>query len=191
MTPTPIKHKFRNHEINPATRCLIIGTFNPDTPKNTADFFYGTGRNDLWSLLPAAFGVEGHLKGKNRNPERLRFMRERGIDFVDIISEVMVDTDRAHHRKDSYIGGRVSVWRDVTGLMDELPNLERACFTRKTFNDVPGIEDHVKKIASYCDGNNARNKRIVFRCLVSPSRLAPGKDKQKEWSAFFSESAIV
>ncbi|RXG86978.1 MULTISPECIES: hypothetical protein [Bradyrhizobium] len=184
MTPTPIKHKFRNHEINPATRCLIIGTFNPDTPKNTADFFYGTGRNDLWSLLPAAFGVEGHLKGKNRNPERLRFTRERGIDFVDIISEVMVDTDRAHHRKDSYIGGRVSVWRDVTGLMDELPNLERACFTRKTFNDVPGIEDHVRKIASYCDGNNARNRRIVFRCLVSPSRLAPGKDKQKEWSAF-------
>src|SRR5438105_14501967 len=102
MGVVPIKHKFRNHRINPATKSLIIGTFNPDTPKNSADFFYGTGRNDLWTLLPAAFGIEVHLKGKNRNPERMTFMQENGIDFIDIISEVMVETDREHDRKDNY-----------------------------------------------------------------------------------------
>jgi hypothetical protein len=185
------KHKFRNHKINPETKCLIIGTFNPDTPKNTADFFYGTGRNELWKLLPAAFGIDS-LKSKARNPEpiklliqekRMKFMRERGIDFIDIISEVKVETDREHYRRDDYIGGRVSKWAPVKETMEELLMLERVCFTRKTFKDVPGIENKAKEIAEYCE-----QKNIHFKCLVSPSGLAPGTDKQAEWTEFFNRT---
>ena len=34
-----IKHKFIAHQIQPDTKTLIIGTFNPDSPDNEADFF--------------------------------------------------------------------------------------------------------------------------------------------------------
>ncbi len=40
-----IKHRFLDHQINPETEILILGTFNPETEKNEADFFYGRNRN--------------------------------------------------------------------------------------------------------------------------------------------------
>jgi G:T/U-mismatch repair DNA glycosylase len=56
-----IKHKFLDWGIYPKTETLIIGTFNPETSKD--DFFYGSGHNYLWKLLPLAYGEES-LKGK-------------------------------------------------------------------------------------------------------------------------------
>jgi hypothetical protein len=34
-----VGHKFRGHQIDPHTKILIIGTFNPNTLRNNADFF--------------------------------------------------------------------------------------------------------------------------------------------------------
>ena len=53
-----IKHLLLDYKINPETETLIIGTFNPDTPENDADFFYGRSRNFLWKMLPTAFEEE-------------------------------------------------------------------------------------------------------------------------------------
>jgi len=36
---TTIKHKFRDHKINPLTEILVVGTFNPETVENIAEFF--------------------------------------------------------------------------------------------------------------------------------------------------------
>lgn len=33
-----VNHKFLEHQLNPETEILIIGTFNPDTCTNKADF---------------------------------------------------------------------------------------------------------------------------------------------------------
>lgn len=60
-----IKHRFEHHSLNPQTEILVIGTFNPETPQNTADFFYGRQRNFLWTLIPVAFG-DTSLKGKSK-----------------------------------------------------------------------------------------------------------------------------
>ncbi len=68
---TKIRHRFIDHNINPKTETLVIGTFNPDTKENIADFFYGRQRNFLWTLIPTAFN-ETSLKGKTRN-EKNRF----------------------------------------------------------------------------------------------------------------------
>ncbi len=51
-----VKHRFLEHKPCLRTETLIIGTFNPETPSNRADFFYSTGRNYLWRILPVAFG---------------------------------------------------------------------------------------------------------------------------------------
>jgi G:T/U-mismatch repair DNA glycosylase len=70
----PIAHKFVNKKIDPDTEILIIGTFNPDTAGNEADFFYGRQRNFLWTLLPYAFG-EANLKNASRNDKEILLMR--------------------------------------------------------------------------------------------------------------------
>jgi G:T/U-mismatch repair DNA glycosylase len=67
---TAIRHRLLEHEINPETETLVIGTFNPDTTDNKADFFYGRGRNYLWSLLSSAFGSDD-LKKKSKNEGHL------------------------------------------------------------------------------------------------------------------------
>ncbi len=96
---TTIKHKFSDHIAAPETRILIVGTFNPDTLKNKADFFYSTGKNNLWTLVPTAFG-EGDLKGKDRVQEKKEFMYKRSVDFLDLIREVDIEVGREHYRRD-------------------------------------------------------------------------------------------
>lgn len=62
-----VQHRFLDHQINPDTETLIIGTFNPDAADNNADFFYGRSRNYLWRLLPLAYGetdLKEHLNKK-------------------------------------------------------------------------------------------------------------------------------
>jgi len=69
-----IKHKFSGHKIQKDTEILIIGTFNPDTEGNDAEFFYGRSRNYLWKILPLCIGNED-LKGKPFD-EKLRFIKK-------------------------------------------------------------------------------------------------------------------
>ncbi len=84
-----ISHKFIGHQINPNTETLIVGTFNPDTDKNSAEFFYGRSRNYLWSLLPIAF-QSPDLKHATKS-EKLDFMSLHSVDFIDLISKVEVE----------------------------------------------------------------------------------------------------
>ncbi|MDQ2753230.1 MAG: hypothetical protein M3R72_09440 [Bacteroidota bacterium] len=172
---TKIKHRFIDHQINPETEILIVGTFNPDTEKNEAEFFYSRPRNFLWTLIPAAFG-EDSLKGKSKE-EKIEFIRQHKIDFIDLISEVEVD--EVTNYKDNYLDKKVTEWRNVVSELDKLPNLKKVCFTRKSFGDVPNIKVRIDKIESYCEQRN-----ISFQFLITPSKFY-SQNKQIEWSNFF------
>lgn len=102
-TMTKIRHRFINHTINPKTETLIIGTFNPDTEGNSAEFFYGRQRNFLWTLLSTAFN-ETSLKGQSKE-EKLKFIEKYRIDFIDLISEVEVS--EVANYKDGYLDNKV------------------------------------------------------------------------------------
>jgi G:T/U-mismatch repair DNA glycosylase len=171
-----IRHLSADHVINPETEILVIGTFNPGTPLNEADFFYGRRRNFLWQLLPLSFG-EASFKGKGRE-EKISFMKRRHIDFVDIISEV--DVDDPSNYDDSYIDGKVSQWRNVIAEIAKLPRIKRACLTRKTFADIPNMKKKINEIREYCEKQN-----ILFRALISPARIYSA-GKQAEWAGFFN-----
>jgi hypothetical protein len=84
-----IPHRFLDHQIDPETETLIIGTFNPETANNEAEFFYGRSRNYLWRLLPLAFG-EKNLK-EHTKQEKLEFIKKHHIDFIDLIEEIEVE----------------------------------------------------------------------------------------------------
>jgi G:T/U-mismatch repair DNA glycosylase len=175
---TIVKHRFSDHEICPSTETLIIGTFNPEAPSNKAEFFYSTGRNYLWFILPAAFGEES----LRRKPtmEKREFIRRKRIDFIDLIESVEVDNGREGDRSDTYIDAKVRHWTDVSRAIDALPKLRRACFTRKTFFRIPEIQGRIKAISE-----SLGKRGVRFQCMVSPARYYSAK-KQMEWTEFLT-----
>jgi len=173
---TTIKHRFRDHQINSKTEILVIGTFNPDTEKNAADFFYGRPRNFLWTLVPTAFN-EASLKNKSKD-DKLKFIEKYRIDFIDLISAVKVD--EVTNYDDSYLDDKVLDWREIITEISNLPNLKRICLTRKSFADIPNVKIRIDAIKEYCD-----KSKIKFQFLSTPARFYRA-DKQEEWTNFFN-----
>lgn len=171
-----VKHRFEQHIINPETEILIIGTFNPDTPENIADFFYSRQRNFLWTLVPASFG-DSNLKGSSK-AEKLAYIYQRKIDFIDLIAEV--DVDKPDNYADSYIDKKVTRWNDIISRMDKLPYLNKVCFTRRTFSGIPNMQSKIESISDFC-----KQKGINFQYLTTPARFYRA-DKQEEWARFFT-----
>lgn len=175
-----IIHRFLDHQINPQTETLILGTFNPETPNNEATFFYGRQRNHLWRLLPAAYGHD-NLKGATVD-QKLNLMRRYRIDFADLIAEIEVDEGQEANYDDAYIDGRVKQWNDIEYVIRGLPNLKRVGFTRKTLTGIPHMKSRITGIGEYCALRN-----IVFQALITPSRFYR-EDKQTEWTRFLNEN---
>jgi len=175
-----VKHRFLDHQINPDTETLIIGTFNPDTASNQAEFFYGRGRNYLWRLLPTAFMVTD-LKGAMKQ-HKLEFISKNKIDFIDLISEIEVDEGQEANYYDGYIDNKKIKWREIISEIDRLKNLKRVCFTRKTFSDIPNMKMQIEIIKEHC-----KKKNIHFQAMTTPARFY-NQDKQAEWTNFLTNS---
>lgn len=173
-----IRHRFIDHRINPKTETLVIGTFNPDTEDNIADFFYGRQRNYLWTLIPSAF-KEASLKGKSKY-EKVDFVKNHKIDFIDLIAEVEVD--EAANYDDSYLDSRVSEWRDIITEIKNLKNLKQICLTRKSFADIPNMKLKIDEIKSYC-----QEIETPFDFLPTPARFT-NAEKQTVWTKFFNKA---
>lgn len=176
-----IAHKFLNHNIDPNTETLVIGTFNPDAKNNEADFFYGRSRNYLWKILSTTYKEE-NLKGVPKT-EKLTFIKKNNIDFVDLIEEVGVKEGEEENYFDGYIDDKVTKWKDVKLIINNLNNLKRVCFTRKTFSEIPNMKPHIEAIEQHC-----HHKRIPFKLLTTPSRYY-NEDKQIEWSKFLLDDS--
>jgi G:T/U-mismatch repair DNA glycosylase len=182
-----IKHKFLEHEIDPATETLIIGTFNPLADGNKAEFFYSRPRNHLWALIPLAFKEESLKQRKigNEYDEKINgkkaFIKRHHIDFIDLISEIAVEPGQETNYDDDYIDSKVPEWgwRDVVGEIQKLRSLKRACFTRRTLSDIPRMRKRIERIQSSC-----QDRGVYFQFLTTPAR-PPRKDRPNEWSDFF------
>lgn len=171
-----IKHKFIDHQIDPNTETLIIGTFNPDIEGNKAEFFYGRSRNYLWTLIPTALG-NNSLKGKTRS-EKVEFIKKHKIDFIDLISEIEVHDNETLNYTDTLIDGKTNEWNKVIEAISKLKHLKRIGFTRRTFAGVPNIKKKIEEIK-----NHAEQRGIVFQFLTTPARFY-NERKQEEWKQF-------
>ncbi len=159
-----IKHKFSTHEINRDTEILIVGTFNPDTAGNDADFFYSRKHNFLWEILPEIFPKgTGTLKGKSVK-EKLTFMHINHINFIDLISEVEVELGQENNYNDKYLDSKVKVWYNIIDEIKKLKKIRMVCITRSTLTDIPNMKGKVDEIKKHCEENN-----IQFHFLLSPS----------------------
>lgn len=172
-----IHHRFSNRSLSKTARIVIVGTFNPETPENMADFFYGRVQNHLWTLLPEAFGHPS-LKKKSKE-EKERFMHRHHIEFADVITAV--DVEKPDDYRDDYIDSEVTEWTDVIRQLQELPNLQKVCVTRKSFSGIPHIRKRLEEIEAYCQGHG-----IHFHYLITPARGYTAA-KQAEWDAFFRD----
>lgn len=169
---TLIQHKFLSHFISKETELLVIGTFNPNSKDNPAEFFYGRIRNYLWRLLPIAFGEED-LKNKSV-VEKINFIQKHKIDFIDLIKEVDVDCETNYD--DTYIDNKVSEWRDIIGELQKLKAIKKVCFTRKSTTDIPNMKKRIDEVQKFCEANE-----IDFKYLVTPARFY-NLNKQNIWN---------
>lgn len=170
-----IHHRFSGRPVSADTEIVIVGTFNPETPENKADFFYGRTQNHLWNLLPTAFG-KSSLKNSSKD-EKMKFMTQYKIDFMDVITSVNVE--KPDDYRDDYIDACVAEWTDVVGQLRKLSNLRKVCVTRKTFSGIPNIRKQLLEVEEYC-----RKHSIHFQYLITPAR-GYSTLKQEEWNAFF------
>jgi G:T/U-mismatch repair DNA glycosylase len=173
-----VTHRFLDHRIGPTTETLIIGTFNPEAAKNKADFLYSTGRNYLWRILPTAYGEES-LQGKTAQAKKA-FIRAKCIDFIDLVESIEVNKGQEGTRSDAYIDSKIRLWTDVVSAIDRLPELKRACFTRKTFSKITKIKSRIEAVSEYL-----KTRSIKFEYVVSPARYY-SVDKQSEWTKFLT-----
>jgi G:T/U-mismatch repair DNA glycosylase len=173
-----IKHRFLDHQINPETEILILGTFNPDTEKNEADFFYGRSRNFLWKLLPTAFQKPDLKKASKQ--EKLSFIVQGKIDFIDLIAEIEVEDGQEANYNDDFIDSKVTKWQNIKTEIEKLKNLKKICFTRKTVTDIPNMNYQIEIVQEYCFKNG-----IYFKTLTTPARFYSEK-KQIEWTKFLT-----
>jgi G:T/U-mismatch repair DNA glycosylase len=133
-----VKHKFINFENSKDIEILILGTFNPDTSNNEAEFFYGRTRNFLWNLLPKVYGYNG-LKYSSIE-EKLDFIKQNKIGFIDLIAEIQVDEGQEKNYSDSFIDSKVIRWNNIINLIDKSKYLKNIYLTRKTFTDIPEMK---------------------------------------------------
>lgn len=167
-----VQHKFRDHQVDPETEILFLGTFNPDIA-NVPNFFYGRPRNFLWHLLPQCFGFDVLKEASLLNKQA--FMVAQKIDFADLIAALEVPEGEETNIDDDFIGSHVQQWKNIVELMETLPNLKAVYFTRKTFNGIPNIRAQVSLIKNYC------HKRSIRFCkLETPARFY-NPEKQQQW----------
>jgi G:T/U-mismatch repair DNA glycosylase len=171
-----INHRFVNRKIDKPTKILIIGTFNPESKTNLADFFYGRSHNYLWRIMPFAFGSPD-LKGKPKEL-KIEFIKHHRIDFIDLISSVEIDDAEEKNYRDAYLDEKQIQWRDVITEIRHLKDLQKVCFTRKSFSDIPNMKIRINEIEDYCQKNG-----IHFQYLSTPARYY-NEEKQKEWTKF-------
>ncbi|RZK45136.1 MAG: hypothetical protein EOO61_01065 [Hymenobacter sp.] len=158
---------------------MIVGTFNPETEANEADFFYGRSRNFLWRLLPTAFGCED-LKRRSKN-DKINFIRQHRIDFVDLITQVEVDPGEEANYDDIYLDSKKPALNDIVAELKKLAHIKRVCLTRKTLAGIPNMKRKVDEIQDYCAKNG-----IDFSLLKTPARTY-SVSKQAIWSGFFNK----
>jgi G:T/U-mismatch repair DNA glycosylase len=175
---TTIKHKFRHFENQDDIEILILGTFNPDTVGNKAEFFYGRERNFLWNLLPGVYD-QPVLKSADKS-KKIAFSEKFRIGFADIIQELIVEDGNETNYADNYIDDKVTEWIDFSLFVSRYPKLKKVFFTRKTFRDIPNMSRQIDIIKQMC-----QLWGIDFFTLPTPARFGNQK-KLNEWKTIIN-----
>ena len=175
-------HKFRSHQINPDTKILILGTFQPDI-ENGIYFFHSQKENCLWQILPACFS-ETSLRGQS--PEfKKDFIRRKQVDFADIIASLRTGSEsRKTLYNDVMLDQIVDQWNKTEEMIDGLRFLEAVYFIRKTFHAMPRIEKRILQIRNHCVRRCMR-----FSLLKAPGRYAD-QEKIDEWTSTIIHKTI-
>jgi G:T/U-mismatch repair DNA glycosylase len=167
-----IYNKFINHQVNPKTEILILGTFTYDN-SHSGDFFFGRPRNFLWHLLPICF-KQASLKDAAL-AQKKTFMEKYKIDFVDVISALDVDFGEEEITDDDFVDTHIHSFTDVVAIINSLPHLKAVYFTRKTFNGITHIKAQLSVLAKHCQSLNIRMCK-----LDTPARHF-SDEKQQQW----------
>jgi hypothetical protein len=136
-----IQRIFANRSIKGKNKILIVGTFNPseesivDGKINSAEWFYGRGKNNLWRYLPQSFGSES-IKDCEKI-KWIEFCNENNIVIIDLIksfnsdSKLLTFSDKEIQKKILLKGANVKYFNFKNAF--KYSKFENVIFTRKTW----------------------------------------------------------
>lgn len=178
-----VKHKFLDAYPIKGKKILIIGTFNPDTISNSAQFYYGRKRNYFWELLPKALGKDESLKGCELVEKQKAFLEQHSIELSDLIYSVELNEDEIGNYSDDKLNNVIS-W-NTQNIIEVLNvgNVKEVYFTRISFNKkVQRIQENIQRIENTC-----KNKDIKFSYLPTPSRPPAYNNNLEKWINAFQK----
>lgn len=169
-----VRHRFGDF-LPQGVRRVFLGTFNPDAPCNPAEFYYSRRQNHFWRLLPEVYGL---LSLRNAAvTEKKAFATELKVGFIDLIRSLDVPFGGECRYEDAYIDGKVAEWNDVPTLISNQKSIEHVLFTRRSFVDIPNIQNRINEIHALC-----KAKEIKFSLLPTPARIY-SVEKLKIWKS--------
>jgi hypothetical protein len=173
----PCNHKFKSDldleriDFKPTT--LVVGTFIPEWPANTAEWFYGRTRdadgnriNNFWDILPRIYNEPGLIDATPH--EWKMFCNRNQVAITDLISSI----DDAHtgdpgHNK--ILAGNADdaivyhfddfVFVNIVQLLKRYPSIRNVYLTR-------GVTEvfwrHVwNPVMQYCNTNHIHERRLI------------------------------
>lgn len=172
----PCVHKFAHHltlaalDFEPTT--LIVGTFNPALPNNSAEWFYGrTQHNHFWDVLPRLYNQPTLL---HESPAQWQhFCHEHRIAMTDMLHTIVdADLSQAEHvailssYSDSEITKHFFDFNtvNIVRLLRTHPSIQRVYITRTPDTFWKHLLYPVKK---YCEAYQIR-----LQPLLTPSGYA-------------------
>jgi hypothetical protein len=165
---------FCGERLNPNSSFLIIGTFNPDanscSKTNTAEWFYGRKKNNLWRFLPKAMGLPSlHVTDRPDITvnDWKQFCINHRIIIIDLIKKIDAE-DPLPDFGDNEVEARIN---------DELSNVEMfdiaVAFAGITFEKViyslSWSDKKIKKLRSVRDIVN--NSLIKNGCIQNIQQI--------------------
>jgi hypothetical protein len=175
----PCNHKFTEHlnleNVNFDPRFLIIGTFNPEWPKdNYAEWFYGrTNNNYFWETLPRIFEEESLRINFNHNDWK-NFCSRNRVALTDLITSIndAEELNPNHFEviskfKDTEFANTFEDFEmtNVLRILENNPSIKKVFFTRN--QGVNLFDNEISIINNYCVNNDIR-----FSYLMTPSANA-------------------
>ena len=175
----PCNHKFIEYlnieNVNFDPRFLIIGTFNPEWPKdNYAEWFYGrTINNYFWETLPRIFEEESLRINFNYNHWK-NFCSRNRVALTDLITSIndAEELNPNHFEviskfKDTEFANTFEDFEmtNVLRILENNPSIKKVFFTRN--KGVNLFDNEISIINNYCVNNDIR-----FSYLMTPSKNA-------------------
>jgi hypothetical protein len=185
---------FCGEKINPNSKVLFIGTFNPDdngyAMNNNAVWFYGRTQSKFWRYMPIALGGQSlHINDLAADAQLNRLNRWRGycldhkLVIIDLVKSIKTD-DILESFSDREVNEKISLDLTNVEIFDVSSAFKGVTFERVVYS-LLWTDQQVTRLRAIRD---IVNKQLIeIGCIQNPNQIkyckTPSRnDAQGSWT---------